>query len=141
MKIYKKGLMLIAGLVFSALTATMYADGYGSLKFTMDNGQTYVVETYNLEFTVGADHITFNNTNLTIPVNSVVSMEFTDPFTGPAEVDKIEFNTAEGVEVFTVDGMTLGAFNTCAEAIGSLSKGVYVIKDAKGNSLKIRVGQ
>lgn len=137
MKISKKLLLLV--LMLFSITSSVFADGYRSLKFTMGNGETYIVESKDLEFVIRDQNITFNNTDLILPVGSLVSMEFTDHYTGPAGVNEITLNDSGKIKVFTIDGKNIGEFNSYNDVVGSLPEGVYVINDSKGTSLKIRV--
>ena len=123
-----------------ALTPSLALAGrYTSLKFTSDSGETYTVGTNNLEILVQGESLTFNNTNLMIPLASLVSMEFADYDESPASIDEMVFDPSSNVMVFDLNGTGLGSFGSFSEAFGSLGKGLYVIKDANGNSLKVNV--
>ena len=128
-------------LMMALSTSLAMAGRYNSLKFTSNSGETYTVAASNLEILVNSENLTFNNTDLTIPLSSLVSMEFTDDGDNPAEIDTIISGGNEVITVYNISGTLVGSFDSYAEALASLSQGVYVIKDANGNSLKISVGK
>ena len=128
-------------LMMALSTSLAMAGSYNSLKFTSNSGETYTVAASNLEILVDSEKLTFNNTDLTIPLSSLVSMEFTDDGDNPAEIDTIISGGNEVITVYNISGTLVGSFDSYAEALASLSQGVYVIKDANGNSLKISVGK
>ena len=117
------------------------AGSYSTLKFTSNTGETYSVATNNLEILVNGENLTFSNTNLLIPLSSLVSMEFTDYDDSPAAIDSVKFDGNGIVTVYNIDGTSVGTFDSYTDALSSLGKGVYVLKDTNGNSLKIRVGK
>lgn len=118
-----------------------FAGRYTTLKFTSDSGEIYNIATNNLEILVNGENLTFNNTDLAIPLSSLVSMEFTDYDESSAAIDAVTFDGNGVVTVYNVNGSSVGSFDSYTEALASLSQGVYVIKDANGNSLKISVGK
>ena len=117
------------------------AGSYSSLKFTSSTGETYMVATNNLEILVNGEKLTFSNTDLSIPLSSLISMEFTDYVDSLAAIDTVNFDGNGLVTVYNIDGTSVGSFDSYTDALSSLSQGVYVIKDANGNSLKISVGK
>lgn len=127
-------------LLMLALTPSLVLGGrYNSLKFTSSTGETYTVATNNLEIIVNGENLTFSNTNLLIPLTSLVSMEFADFEENPAGIDAVAFDGKGIVTVYSINGTTVGSFESFAEAFSSLDQGLYVIKDSNGNSLKITV--
>ena len=141
MKIGRKFALMLAALAGSAASSVAMGEGFKALQFTKDNGKTYTILPNNLEFCFNEDLITFNNIDLHLPVTSVVSMEFTDNYVDPSGVEQIAVNTSGKIEVFTMEGKAIGGFDSYSDAINSLTNGIYVIKDSKGNSLKIKVGK
>ena len=138
----KKISILFLTLLMTALAPLLaFAGRYSSLRFATNSGETYTVATDNLEILVNGENLTFSNTDLTIPRSSLVSMEFTDYGDSPAEIDSVTFDGNGAVTVFSINGASAGTFDSFADALASLSQGVYVIKDANGNSLKISVGK
>ena len=128
-------------LMMVLIPSLAFAGRYTTLKFTSASGETYNIATNNLEILVNGENLTFNNTNLTIPLSSLVSMEFTDYDESSSAIDAVTFDGNGIVTVYNVNGSSVGSFDSYTEALASLSQGVYVIKDANGNSLKISVGK
>lgn len=122
-------------------SSSAMAGRYSFLKFTSDSGETYCVATNNLEILVDGANLAFSNTDLIIPLTSLVSMEFTDYDDSSAEIGNVTFDGKGVVTVYNINGVSAGSFDSYTEAIASLTQGVYVIKDANGNSLKISVGK
>lgn len=120
-------------------SSSAMAGKYSSLKFISDSGDTYTVAANNLEIFVNGGSLTFGNTDLIIPLTSLVSMEFTDYDDNPTGIDTVTFDGKGGVAVYNINGTPVGTFDSYAEALASLSQGVYVVKDTNGNSLKISV--
>ena len=136
----KKFSLLILLMSMMALPSSLAMAGrYSSLKFTSSTGETYTIATNNLEILVNGENIAFSNTDLTIPVSSLISMEFTDYVDSPAAIDTVNFDGNGLVAVYNIDGTSLGSFDSYTDALATLSQGIYVIKDANGNSLKINV--
>ena len=117
------------------------AGRYSSLMFTSNTGEKYSVATNNLEILVNGENLTFSNTDLTIPLSSLISMEFTDYDDSEAAIDTVKFDGNGLVTVYNIDGTSVGSFDSYTDALSSLGKGVYVVKDTVGNSLKISVGK
>ena len=117
------------------------AGRYSTLMFTSNTGEKYTVATNHLEILVNGENLTFSNTDLTIPLSSLISMEFTDYDDSPAAIDIVKFDGNGLVTVYNIDGTSVGSFDSYTDALSSLGKGVYVVKDTFGNSLKISVGK
>ena len=122
-------------------SSLVMAGRYSSLMFTSNTGEKYTVATNNLEILVNGENLTFSNTDLTIPLSSLISMEFTDYDDSPATIDTVKFDGNGLVTVYNIDGTSVGSFDSYTDALSSLGKGVYVVKDTIGNSLKISVGK
>ena len=138
----KKFSLLFFMLLTMALTPSLaFAGRYNSLKFTSNTGETYTVATNNLEILVDGENLTFSNTDLTILLSSLISMEFINDVDDPAAIDTVKFDGNGLVTVYNIDGTSLGSFDSYNDALSSLGKGVYVVKDTNGNSLKISVGK
>ena len=123
-----------------ALTASpVSAERYNSLRFISNSGETYTIATNNLEILISGENLTFSNTDLIIPLASLVSMEFADYNDNPAQIDEMVFDRNSTVMVYDLNGTQVGSFDSYSEALGSLATGLYVIKDANGNSFKVNV--
>ena len=127
-------MMLLTALVPSSA----FAGKYNSLKFTSSTGETYTVATHNLEILVQGENLTFSNTDLKLPLSSLVSMEFAwDDNT--TKIEELVFDPNCSVMVYNVNGTPVGFFDSYSEALDSIGKGIYVVKDSNGNSLKVNV--
>lgn len=138
----KKFSLLFLMVTLMVLSSSLAMAGrYGSLLFTSNTGEKYTVAATNLEILVNGGNLTFSNTDLTIPLSSLISMEFTDYDNSPAAIDTVSFEGNGLVSVYNIDGTYVGSFDSYTDALFSLGKGVYVVKDTVGNSLKISVGK
>lgn len=135
----RKLLFLSFTAVMMTLSSSAFAGRYTSLKFTSNTGETYDVATNNLEILVEGDNLTFSNTDLRIPLASLVSMEFEDYDNSTSLIYETVFDGNSPVLVFNINGTPIGHFTSYSQALGSLSQGLYVIKDANGNSIKLSV--
>ena len=122
-------------------TASATAGRYNTLTFTSNGGETYSVSTNNLEILISGDNLSFNNTDIIIPLSTLMSMEFADYDDSPAGVDSFVTDGSGAVTVFTIDGTVVGAFGSYSVALRSLTRGIYVIKDENGKSIKVKVGK
>lgn len=122
----------------SVLMSLAYADeGFETLVFKSATGESYCVDTRGLEMYFKDGKLTFSNTELTIPVASLVSMEFSDN-SGVGET----LSDSDGtIEVFTVDGIRKGEFSSLQDANGALKKGLYIVRLRDGKTFKIRIVQ
>lgn len=137
----KKISILFIMLMTAFSSSLVKAGSYKSLKFTSNSGETFTVLTNNLEILVNGENLSFNNTDLTIPLSSLVSMEFTEYDESQAAVDCVVFDSKGIVTVYDIKGSSIGTFDSYTEALALLNQGVYVIIDINGNSLKICVGK
>lgn len=122
----------------SVLMSTAFADGYETLVLKSTTGESYSVKTENLEIYFKDGKLTFSNSELNLPVSSLVSMEFADKSGGNSGVEEIAVALEGPVEIYTLDGVKAGEFSSLNDAYGSLQKGVYVVRHPNG-SFKINV--
>ena len=136
-KIFFSFLMLV-----SFFTSATFAVGFNTLKFTYDSGKTYSVDTDDLELIIEGENLSFNNTDFTIPLSSLLSMEFIDHYDAPAAVDALSFDCPQGrISVYNLKGTFAGSFDSFSQALNSLGEGVFVIKGSNGETLKVNVGK
>lgn len=124
----------------ATMSAAMAADGYGTLVFTSVSGESYSVATQGLEIYFKDGNLTFNNDERSIPVASLVSMEFVDD-QGNVGVDQIIANSTGAVTVYTLDGVKTGDYASLPDAADSLQPGLYVVCHSNGNTFKIKIGK
>ena len=127
-------MMLLTALVPSLA----FAGKFNSLKFTSSTDETFIVATDNLEIIVEGENLIFSNTDLKLPLSSLVSMEFTED-ENTSKIEELAFDPNYSVMVYKVNGTPVGSFDSYSEALDSLGKGIYVVKDSNGNSLKVNV--
>lgn len=121
----------------SAIMSMAYADGYGTLVFKSVTGESYSVDAEGLEIYFKDGTLTFNNDGRSIPVASLVSMEFSDNL----GVEKIVSGSDGPVAVFSVDAVKIGEYTSLKEAYSDLPQGIYVVRRSNGKTFKISVGQ
>ena len=137
----KFSLLFLMALMMALPSSLAMAGRYSYLEFTSNTSEIYTVATNNLEILVNGENLIFSNTDLMIPLSSLISMEFTEYDDSPAAIDTVKFDGNGLVTVYNIDGTALGSFDSYTDALSSLGKGVYVVKDTIGNSLKISVGK
>ena len=74
-------------------------------------------------------------TTLTLPTASLVKMEFTEEATTNV-ADLIGADISGKIQVYTLDGIVLGTFNSIEDIISGLSKGNYILI-INGKAIKI----
>ncbi len=72
---------------------------------------------------------------LQIPTADLVSMEFTED--APSSVEGMAADPDGSLDAWRSDGTHAGRFTDLPAAFSSLPAGVYILTDAKGNSMKI----
>ena len=138
----KKISFLFLMMLLTAISSSVaFAGRYSMLKFSSNGGETYTIATNNLEILINDGNLTFNNTDLTLSLASLVSMEFTDYDDDPSTVNSLSFDHNGIVTVYNVNGILVGSFDSYSEAFNSLGRGVFVFKDTNGNTLKVSVGK
>lgn len=119
-----------------ALCASMAHADYQSMVFRMSDGteQTVSLDGITLSFADGNLVVKNNATNLSLPLTSLTSMEFSTVTTG---VEALPAEIAGAVAVYSLDGVSLGEFENLAVAESNLGKGTYVFAFKNGQTLKI----
>lgn len=111
--------------------------GYSSMAFYGIDGSYQYVAVEGLEISIDNDELvaTNNTQTLRLAVGKLARMEFSEHTT------LIDDVVAPGaVEVFTLDGLSLGTKASVAAAIAELEAGIYVVRDANGKTIKILKG-
>lgn len=112
---------------------------YSSLVFTTDKGEELSIPVSNLVITISGENLIAQSDNqkLEIPTNSLTKMQFGDADnTGVANITE---SVNGPVELYTLEGKSAGSFGTFDAARLALEDGVYIVKLADGNSLKIYI--
>ena len=132
-----KKLLLLCGVTL-LLSLPSFAD-YNSLEFTLTDGTSHYIKAEGLVINVESGNLSMTNKSnekLELTLASLSSMQFSEAeTTGVAS-----FTGEEGeVSVFTADGKNAGTFQSLQKAWEALSPGIYVIRNANGQTVKIRV--
>lgn len=134
--IYNMNKFYIAGIV--ALTSFGARADYSSLVFKTTDGMTHSVGLTDLsiEFSESSMSVQNSDTTLTLPLASLVTMEFSD---GSTII--VEHFVAEHADfcIFTAAGVAMGKFSSLEAAAASLPEGVYVMKSSNGDTSKIMI--
>ncbi len=122
----KKTLPLLLLLAATSLPALSFDFGY--LTFTNKDGGAVSIPTEALEIRYSDGTLTARSgeTILTLPTESLAKMEFTqDAITNAAEL--IGADATGEIQVFSVDGISLGTFDSMNDVITGLDKGNYIL--------------
>lgn len=136
----KKLLLLFSFLTVAWMTGIAVTP-YKYMEFTTLDDTSIVVESEGLEISVNDGILSLSNTSGTtmdIDASSLVSMQFTNS----AEViDNITVDSDSKVQVYKLDGTVVGTFTNVSNAIDTLAPGVYILKSAEGQTIKIMIGK
>lgn len=128
-------------LLFSlAVMSTGAFAQYSYMTFTTNSGEKFSAQTEGLVITIDNGNLVAADTEstLTLPLNSLASMEFSETQEGTTGI-ATAVAADSGVKAYTVDGISAGSFSSLAEMRDVLPAGFYVIKLADGNTLKINI--
>lgn len=129
-----KKIALLALALVSQIAA--YAYEYPYLVFLTHDGSMTSVDVDGLDITVSDGKLiaTDSLSSTSFELGQLSKMYFSTSTTGISKIDK-----AEGeVEVYSVQGVSLGKYNGISEAKSNLKPGIYVIKD-KVKTIKLSV--
>lgn len=133
-----KKLYLILFAMLGTLTASA---GYNYMEFKTVDGATRTIAADGLEITLDGESIVATNTAaevLRLQAASIASMEFTDYASSVAEISA---NIDCAVIAYAIDGTEVGAFGSTTEAFNKLNSGLYLLKSASGQTIKIIVSK
>ena len=109
------------------------AEEYTYLTFQTKDGTQYSLAVSGLTITF-ADGNMLASDGTSLPLSSLSKMYFST--TSDISGLKID-DTKEAVLVFNSSGIQIGAYSTLQEALSSLGKGLYLIKNNKGETNKV----
>lgn len=136
---FRFGLAVAALLMSVPFTASA---AYSFLTFTMNDGRMQSIGVDGLTINIDGDSLTAANANderMTLPLESVVSMQFTDT---EAAVNAVDATAAsDSFVIFALDGTEIGRFGSLDEAHAALQPGIYVVKQNDGDAVKIKIGK
>ncbi len=126
-------LILVALLSFQ----DMWADDYGYLTFTFNNGNEQSIATSGLKMTFAGNTVTIQQggATTTMSVSELQKMYFSAE---PSGIGKVTQETTGPVRVFTLTGTEMGLFANLNEAQARLPRGIYVMKQ-QGQTIKLTV--
>lgn len=131
--------ILFAALAICAISPDVRAASYNGMKFISSTGEQLIVAAENLEMKFKEGFVGFNNSDVRLPLNTLVSMEFCNLENDPASVETICAEEKGEVALFAVDGQLVGHYNSLQDAVNGAGDGIYVVKCADGNVLKVRI--
>lgn len=132
----RKLLLAISVVLLSAASAMAE---YNYLELRSTDGLSQTIETSGLVIVKDGDNLTATNTagsSLTVELSSLDFMQFSDS----SEV-KVILTGNGPLDVFTLEGVKAGRFDSLEECMDELAPGVYIVKDSKNGSLKIRISR
>lgn len=128
--------LAVAVLVSMAAAATLPA----YMLFTTTDGTLYSIPAKRLEIRYSEGEMTaaIATETLSLPVDNLVSMEFSDQ---PSGVESAIMAPGGKISVISVGGVSLGTFDSIQEAVNALGAGIYIIETEKGETHKLIVGK
>ena len=120
-------------LVAALCTVMAQAADYPYLVFTNTGGTTTVLSVSSMTLTVSGTALNVTNADGTasFTLTDLANMQFSKDGSSITALEHL-LDADKALEVFYVNGMPLGAFNSLADGLKSLSAGAYVIK--QGNN-------
>ena len=132
-----KKLLFIALCWASALG--VQAEDYPYLVFTQTDGSTVTlpVQSLCIKFVDGKLVATTTSVIQTLPLDGLTTMAFTHDAGTPSAVQGVDQGGASSaVQVYTLHGIHVGGYNSAAQALRALPKGVYIIRQEQNSYLK-----
>ncbi len=125
-------LMLMTGMAANAYE-------YPYLAFATTDGTVQTVSVESLSITVSDGKLVVTNSDGTVnfTLTDLSKMYFSTAQENSTGVQQIE-TTSGGIKVYSLTGLSMGTFETVAQARAALQSGVYVIK-GNGKNYKINI--
>ena len=138
----KEVVMRKIGVVLAVLVCSMltHAGDYAYLVFTNTVGSKTALPVANLTMTVNGAQLDVTNAEGTVhfTLTDLAAMQFsTDGESLPEGIENV-LNADAPLTVYSVNGMSLGTFNSLVQAVQQLDKGTYVMVQ-NGKSQKMIV--
>lgn len=127
---------LLTALICGAMTIGAMAD-FKTMEFDSGDGSVKYISIENLKiiFENGMMKATSGNSILELPLEDLVSMQFSG---NDASVNGIMLMETE-VELFNIDGISFGTFDNLQNAGKTLPEGIYIVRTKDGSTFKIRL--
>lgn len=125
-----------------ALSAfALHAEEYPSVLFKTVDGKDMTIESKGLEISFDSGNLIAKSatSSLTLSVNDLKSMSFSDLTSSIIAVAATDATDNIQVTVFKIDGSLVGTFPSVSEVELSLSSDIYIAKKSNGEILKIAV--
>ena len=132
-----KKILMTTTVLLGSLGAEAYDYPYLTLQKTDGTAVTLSVEQLQLTFADGKLTATNSDGSQTMALTDLNKMFFTDHSAGIDDLSATD-NGAGKVDVYAVDGKSIGTFDTMAKAKESLRPGLYIMKTA-GRTIKMTV--
>ena len=128
-----KKLLLLLTVMMGALTA--HADDYSYLTFETTDGSLTSVSVTSLTITISGTTLTAGDK--TFNLSDLTKMYFST--SDVTAIDQVNADNGDHeVEVFTINGTSMGKYTSMRDAASSLKSGVYVMK-SKSKTVKVAV--
>ena len=134
-----KKLFLLLSFLTIAWTTVRAVTPYKYLEFKTTENTSIVVEAKGLGITVNNGVLSLSNTSgqkMNIDASTLVSMQFTD---SSAAVNNLAIESDTRVQVYKLDGTTVGTFANVSSAMSALAPGAYILKATEGQTVKIMI--
>ena len=141
--LYKEVVMRKIGIVLAVLVCSMltHAGDYAYLVFTNTVGSKTALSVANLTMTVNGAQLDVTNAEGTVhfTLTDLAAMQFsTDGESLPEGIENV-LNADAPLTVYSVNGMSLGTFNSLVQAVQQLDKGTYVmVQNGKSQKLIVK---
>lgn len=124
--VMNKALPILTLLAASSLAASAY--DFGFLTFTDKDGNAVSIPTETLEICYSDGMLTARSgeTTLTLPTTSLAKMAFTEEGVTNA-ADIVAAEASGPIQVFSLEGISLGTFNSMTDVTAALAKGNYIM--------------
>ena len=114
---------------------------YKYMEFKTTENTSLVFEAEGLEIEINDGVLSLSNASgqkMNIDVSTLVSMQFTD---NPAAIFNNTGDSDSKVKVYKLDGTVVGLFSNVSNVTNTLSPGVFILKSAEGQTVKIMIGK
>lgn len=124
--------------ILAVISLGVHAE-YNRLVFRTVDGEEQSVSLTDLNITYTKSEMiaTSGNESVKIPLTSLKSMEFSDS----NSVGSVMGNDASEVDVYSVNGISLGNYDSKADALNALPAGVYILKSKNGVTSKVSISK
>lgn len=129
----KKFALALGGMLLPMLAMAEY----NSMQFESSDGGNHYIDISGLEISFADHTLTASNaeTTLTLPLNQVVSMQFSN--SPGSEVKIVEMGNTDAIEVYSASGISLGSYKSLTEVRNDVPSGIFVVRYSDGTTLKL----